>query len=57
MNNNKNEAELLERYKVYLTEIKKRSPFTIRNYEGDLKKFQNYLDENNTEILKAGRSI
>ncbi len=57
MKNNKKEAELLDRYKVYLTEIKKRSPFTIRNYEGDLKKFQNYLNENNTEILKAGRSI
>ena len=53
----KNKPILINEYTDYLSEIKKRSEFTIRNYKGDLTKFQNYLNENNIEILMASRSI
>ena len=49
----KNKA--LDEYIVYLSEIKNRSKYTVRNYSNDIVKFLNFLDIENVNYLNAGR--
>tara|TARA_Y100001970_G_scaffold263531_1_gene349088 strand:- start:6941 stop:7873 length:933 start_codon:yes stop_codon:yes gene_type:complete len=49
----KNKA--LNEYIVYLSEVKKRSKYTIRNYANDIIKFLNFLESININYLNAGR--
>ncbi|MFL2635136.1 MAG: site-specific tyrosine recombinase/integron integrase [Dehalococcoidia bacterium] len=51
--NTKNKA--LDEYIVYLSEIKNRSMYTVRNYSNDIVKFLNFLDIENINYLNAGR--
>tara|TARA_B110000014_G_scaffold263215_1_gene259234 strand:- start:4443 stop:5375 length:933 start_codon:yes stop_codon:yes gene_type:complete len=51
--NAKNKA--LDEYIVYLSEIKNRSMYTVRNYSNDIVKFLNFLDIENINYLNAGR--
>ena len=38
------ENKALDEYIVYLSEVKKRSKYTIRNYANDIIKFLSFLD-------------
>ena len=51
--NTKNKA--LDEYIVYLSEIKNRSMYTVRNYSNDIVKFLNFLEIENINYLNAGR--
>ena len=45
----------LDEYIVYLSEIKNRSKYTIRNYANDIVKFLHFLERGNINYLNAGR--
>tara|TARA_Y100001970_G_scaffold243150_1_gene308171 strand:+ start:1384 stop:2316 length:933 start_codon:yes stop_codon:yes gene_type:complete len=49
------ENKALDEYIVYLSEVKKRSKYTIRNYANDIIKFLSFLDSMNILYLNAGR--
>lgn len=49
--------ELIERYMTYLRYERNASPHTIRNYESDLRQFQEYLQEGNPDAVVDVRQV
>ena len=48
-------AQALDAYLAHLTEVKRRSPHTVRNYRTDLADFLAFLEEMRRDYRDAGR--